>query len=43
MGQKEIKEQMKKYLKANKNENKIFQNPWVAVLRRKFIGIQAYL
>ena len=42
----EIKEQIKKYLETNDNENKMTQNLWdaaKAVLRGKFIGIQAYL
>ena len=40
---KEIKEEIKKYLKPN--ENTVFQNLWdstKAVLRRKFIATQAY-
>ena len=42
----EIKEEIKKYLETNDNENTIFQNLWdaaKAVLREKFIAIQAYL
>ena len=42
----EIKEENKKYLEANVNKHKILQNLWdaaKAVLRRKFIAIQAYL
>ena len=43
---KEIKEEIKKYLETNENENTMIQNLWdaaKAVLRRKFIAIQAYL
>ena len=42
----EIKEEIKKYLERNDNENTMIQNPWdvaKAVLRGKFIAIQAYL
>ena len=42
----EIKEEMKKYLETNDNENTMTQNLWdtaEAVLRGKFIAIQAYL
>ena len=42
----EIKEEIKKYLKTNDNENTMTQNLWdaaKAVLRGKFIAIQAYL
>ena len=42
-GNKEIKEEIKKYLKPN--ENTVFQNLWdsaKAVLRGKFIAAQAY-
>ena len=42
----EIKEEIKKYLEINDNENPMIQNPWdvaKAVLREKFIAIQAYL
>ena len=42
----EIKEEIKKYLKRNYNENTTIQNLWdaaKAVLRGKFIAIQAYL
>ena len=42
----EIKEEMKKYLETNDNENTITQNLWdaaKAVLRGKFIAIQSYL
>ena len=42
---KEIKEEIKKYLETNDNENTTTQNLWdaaKAVLRGKFIAIQAY-
>ena len=42
----EIKEEIKKYLEANDNEDAILQNLWdaaKAVLRRKFMAIQPYL
>ena len=42
----EIKEEVKKYLKTNDNENTTIQNLWdaaKAVLRGKFITIQSYL
>ena len=42
----EIKEEIKKYLETNGNENTMIQNQWdaaKAVLRWKFIAIQAYL
>ena len=42
----EIKEQVKKYLETNDNENTRTQNLWdaaKAVLRGKFIAIQAYI
>ena len=42
----EINEEIKKYLEANENENMTTQNLWdaaKAVLRGKFIAIQAYL
>ena len=42
----EIKEEIKKYLETNDNENTMIQNRWdaaKAVLRGKFIAIQAYL
>ena len=42
----EIKEEIKKYLETNDNENGTIQNLWdaaKAVLRGKFIAIQAYL
>ena len=42
----EIKEEIKKYLETNDNENTVTQNLWdaaKAVLRGKFIAIQSYL
>ena len=42
----EIKEEIKKYLETNDNENMVIQNLWdaaKAVLRGKFIAIQSYL
>ena len=42
----EIKEEIKKYLETNDNENTMIQNQWdaaKAVLRGKFIAIQTYL
>ena len=42
----EIKEEIKKYLETNDNENMRTQNLWdaaKAVLRGKFIAIQSYL
>ena len=42
----EIKEEIKKYLITNDNENATTQNLWdaaKAVLRGKFIAIQSYL
>ena len=42
----EIKEEIKKYLEKNDNEKTMIQNQWdaaKAVLRGKFIAIQAYL
>ena len=42
----EIKEEIKKFLETNKNEPTTIQNLWdtaKAVLRGKFIAIQAYL
>ena len=41
----EIKEEIKKYLETNNNENTMTQNLWdaaKAVLSRKFIAIQSY-
>ena len=43
---KEIKEEIKKYLETNDNENTMIQNLWdaaKAVLRGKFIALQSYL
>ena len=43
---KEIKEEIKRYLETNENENTTTQNLWdtvKAVLRGKFIAIEAYL
>ena len=42
----EIKEEIKKYLETNYNENTMIQNLWdaaKAVLRGKFTAIQPYL
>ena len=42
----EIREEIKKYLETNVNENTMTQNIWdaaKAVLRGKFIAIQSYL
>ena len=42
----EIKEEIKKYLETNNNENTMTQNLWdaaKAVLRGKFIATQSYL
>ena len=42
----EIKEEIKKYLETNDNENTTTQNLWdaaKAVVRGKFIAIQSYL
>ena len=42
----EIKEEIKKYLETNNNENTTTRNLWgaaKAVLRGKFIAIQSYL
>ena len=41
----EIKDEIKKYLETNENENMMTQNLWdgaKAVLRGKFIAIQSY-
>ena len=42
----EIKEEVKKYLETNENENTMIQNLWdaaKAILTEKFIARQAYL
>ena len=42
----EIKEEIKKYLETNDNENKMTQHLWdaaKAVLRGRFIAVQSYL
>jgi hypothetical protein len=42
----EIKEEIKRFLAVNENENMTYQNLWVtakAVLRGKFIAISAYI
>ena len=42
----EIKEESKKYLETNDNENTTTQNLWYAakaILRGKFIAVQSYL
>ena len=42
----ELKEEIKKYLETNDNENTMIQNLWdaaKAILRGKFIAIQSYL
>ena len=42
----EVKEEIKKYLETNENENTMIQNLWnteKAVLKGTFIAIQAYL
>ena len=42
----EIKEEIKKYLQTNDNENTMTQNLWdatKAVLRRKFLATKSYL
>ena len=42
----EIKEEIKKYMETNENENTAVQTPWdaaKAVLRGKYTAIQAYL
>jgi hypothetical protein len=42
----EIKEEIKRFLEVNENENMIYQNLWdtaTAVLRGKFIAMTAYI
>jgi hypothetical protein len=42
----EIKEEIKRFLEVNENENMIYQNPWdtsKAVLRGKFIAMNTYI
>jgi hypothetical protein len=42
----EIREEMKKFLESNENENTTYQNLWYtakAVLRGKFIAIGVYI
>ena len=42
----EVKEEIKKYMEANENDNTIAQNLWdaaKAVIRAKYVSIQAYL
>lgn len=44
--QEKIKKEVKKYLETNENGNEIYQTLWDgtnAVLRRKFIAINAYI
>ena len=45
-GKNEIREELRKFLETNENENTTIQNLWniaKAVLRGKFIAIQAYI
>jgi hypothetical protein len=42
----EIKEEIKRFLEVNENENMTYQNPWAiakAVLKGKFKGMSAYI
>jgi hypothetical protein len=42
----EIREEIRKFLEFNENENTTYQNPWdraKAVLRGKFIAMSAYI
>ena len=39
----EVKEEIKKYMEANENDNTTVQNLWEAVIRGKYIVIQAFL
>ena len=46
MTNQEIKEEIKKYMEANKNDNTTVQNLWDAVkkvIKGKYIAIQAFL
>ena len=43
---KEIKEEIRKFLETNENENMMIQNLWdvvKAILRGEFVAIQSYL
>jgi hypothetical protein len=42
----EIKEEIKRFLEINENQNKTYQNPWdtaKGVLRGKFIAMSSYI
>ena len=46
MDKPKVKEEIKKYMEANENDNTTTQNLWDAgkvVIRRKYIAIQAFL
>jgi hypothetical protein len=46
MGTEVIREEFKKFLESNENENTTYQNLWdtaKAMIRRKFIAISAYI